>query len=67
MVSVIEPPAASVTLTRSVTSAPGGAVKPIRKPPARDAVTEAGCQVRPSSKDTVALALVTGAALASWR
>jgi len=26
MVSVIEPPAASVTLTRSVTSAPGGAV-----------------------------------------
>src|SRR5690242_3328825 len=47
MVSVIELPAASVALTRVVTSALAGAVKVMRKRPPPSAVTAAGRQVCP--------------------
>jgi hypothetical protein len=65
MVSVTEPPAASVALTRRVTLARAGAVNPIRNRPPPSDVTVAARKVWPSLTDTCALAPVIAVALAS--
>src|SRR5947209_2893342 len=65
MVSEIELPAASVALTRSVTSTPAGAEYAMWNCPPPAAVSVAGSQVIPSLKDTWAGAPVTAGALAA--
>ena len=65
--SEIDPPAASLAVTRSVTRAPGGAVNAARNWPAPWLVTVAGCQCAPPSKDTAAVAPVTADARDNWR
>src|SRR5262249_39481303 len=66
MVSRIEPPAASVALTRSVTAAPAGAVNRTRNRPPPCEVTRAARNVWPSLTDTFALAPVIRVAPAGW-
>src|SRR5712691_12375490 len=63
----MDPPAASLAVVRIVTSALRGAVNVAVNRPGLVAVTLAGCQVRPSSKETDRVRLATAGCEASCR